>query len=98
MRDITRALNSLKQHESGWPKRSMLSFSEFLQEVVAHPTRIIRNVLQVYADMISTFVAEGVDEYSDDPESIRYLSYDCSKLFVENSDRPFLPTVSSPTV
>ena len=89
MRDITRALNSLKQHESGWPKRSMLSFSEFLQEVVAHPTRFIRNVLQVYADMISTFVADGVDEYSDDPESIRYLSYDCSKLFVENSDRPF---------
>ena len=67
----------------------LLSFAEFLQEVIAQPTRVIRNVYQVYADMIDTFVSEGVDEYSDDPESIRYLSYDCSRLFVEDSDRPF---------
>jgi predicted Ser/Thr protein kinase len=89
MRDLTKAMSNLRNHESGWPKQSMLSFAEFLQEVVAQPTRVIRNVLQVYADMVNTFVAEGVDEYSGDPESIRYLSYDCSRLFVENSDRPF---------
>ncbi len=89
MRDLTRAMESLKKYESGWPQQSLLSFAEFLQEVIAQPTRVIRNVYQVYADMIGTFVSEGVDEYSDDPESIRYLSYDCSRLFVENSDRPF---------
>ncbi len=89
MRDLTRAMESLRKYESGWPQQSLLSFAEFLQEVIAQPTRVIRNVYQVYADMIGTFVSEGVDEYSDDPESIRYLSYDCSRLFVENSDRPF---------
>jgi predicted P-loop ATPase len=34
-------------------------------------------------------VGEGVDEYPNDPESIQYVSYDCSRLFVEGSDHPF---------
>jgi hypothetical protein len=34
-------------------------------------------------------VGEGVDEYPNDPESIQYVSYDCSRLFVEGADHPF---------
>ena len=67
MRDLTKAMENLKRHESGWHQQSILSFAEFLQEVIAEPTRVIRNVYQVYADMIHTFVSEGVDEYSSDP-------------------------------
>jgi len=89
MRDLTKAMENLKRHESGWQQQAMLSFAEFLQEVIAQPTRIIRNVYQAYADMISAFVSAGEDEYSDDPESINYLSYNCNKLFVEDSDHPF---------
>ena len=32
---------------------------------------------------------DGVDEYPDDPESINYVYYDCSSLFVEGTDHPF---------
>ena len=39
--------------------------------------------------MISTYVGLGQDEYPDDPESIKYVNYDCRRLFVDNSDRPF---------
>jgi predicted Ser/Thr protein kinase len=39
--------------------------------------------------MVKAYVGRGVDEYSDDPESIQYVNYDCSKLFVEGSDYPF---------
>ncbi len=89
MPDLTKALGNIRQNESEWKQRPTLAYSDFLQELIEQPTRIIRNVYQVYADMfLESVVAEG-DEYPDDPESINYLSYNCSKLFVENSDRPF---------
>jgi predicted Ser/Thr protein kinase len=50
---------------------------------------VIRNVFQVFHDMMKAYVGEGLDEYSDDPESIHYVHYDCSELFVEGSDHPF---------
>ena len=31
----------------------------------------------------------GMTNTRNDPESINYLNYDCSRLFVEGSDRPF---------
>jgi hypothetical protein len=49
----------------------------------------MRNIFQVFHDMMKAYVGEGVDEYPDDPESIQYAYYDCSKLFVEGTDNPF---------
>lgn len=89
MPNVTNALENIKQQESEWKQRPMLTFGEFLEEVILHPERFIRNVYQVYADMFNTFVHEKLDEHRDDPESINYLDYDCTQLFVENSDRPF---------
>ena len=89
MNEYSKALNNLSSYEGSWERRPVISFTDFLAELVSHPERYIRDVYQVYADMISTFVTEGVDEYSDDPESINYLSYNCNRLFVEGSDRPF---------
>jgi predicted Ser/Thr protein kinase len=66
-----------------------LSFEEFLREMVERPTIVIRNVFQVFHDLVSTYLGEGVDEYPDDPESIHYVYYDCSKLFVDGTDRPY---------
>ena len=39
--------------------------------------------------MIKCYINEEEDEYPDDPESIHFVNYDCSKLFVEGSDHPF---------
>jgi predicted Ser/Thr protein kinase len=89
MSELTKALNTLRQYKGDRNQQAELSFTEFLQEVVERPERNIRSVAQVYADMAHYFVSDGVDEYHNDPESINYLNYDCSRLFVEGSDRPF---------
>ena len=89
MRDLIKAMENLSQEDIGWEQQPTLSFSEFIQELVAHPHRVVRSVYQVYSDMIKTYVSADMDEYLDDPESIHYLNYDCSRLFVEGSDRPF---------
>ena len=91
MSELTNALNNLKKHKGSWSRRPVIPFSEFLEKVLEHPERNIRDVYQVYVDMISAFICEGIDEYVDDPESISYLNYDCNKLFVDGSDRPFFP-------
>lgn len=89
MRELSKALDSLKKHQGSWERRPVISFADFLQEVIAYPERNIRDVYQVYVDMINTFICEGIDEYTNDSESINYLDYNCNKLFVEGSDRPF---------
>jgi len=89
MSELTKALNTLGQYQGNRNQQVELAFTDFLREVAERPERNIRNVAQVYADMVHYFVRDGVDEYRDDPESINYLNYDCSRLFVEGSDRPF---------
>ncbi len=67
----------------------LIPFEDFLKILTEKPERVIRNIFQVFHDMIRHYVSEGVDEYPDDPESIHYMLYDCSKLFVEDADHPF---------
>ena len=66
-----------------------LPFSEFIKILVERPSLVIRNVFQVFHDMIKKYVGEGHDEYPNDPESINFMYYDCFNLFVENSEHPF---------
>ncbi|SHO48120.1 serine protein kinase PrkA [Desulfopila aestuarii] len=89
MGEMSKALESLKKHQGSWERRPVISFADFLQEVITYPERNIRNVYQIYVDMINAFICEGVDEYINDAESINYLDYNCNRLFVEGSDRPF---------
>jgi len=88
MENIKTALERLEQGRG--PDRSTpLSFEEFLKALNARPLTVIRNVFQVFNEMVKTHISEGIDEYPDDPESINYVYYDCSRLFVEGSDHPF---------
>lgn len=64
-------------------------FEVFLETMVEKPRQTLRNVFQVFNDMIKTYVAEGEDEYPDDPESIHFVKYDCTELFAEGTDHPF---------
>jgi len=89
MRDLSKAMGSLENCRGQLSQSPILSFNEFLQEVIASPQRVIRNVYQVYSDMADSLVCDGIDEYGDDPESIGFLKYDCSKLFVDGADRAF---------
>jgi len=66
-----------------------IPFEEFLERVRQDPEGMMRNVFQVFHDMIKAYVSEGHDEYPEDPESIHFVYYDCNRLFVEGSDNPF---------
>ncbi len=89
MENIQNALLHLDRSLSEREQQTTIPFDEFLRLVVAKPSKVIRNVFQMFYDMIETYIGEGVDEYPDDPESIHFVSYDCSRLFVEGSDHPF---------
>jgi len=66
-----------------------IPFERLLEVLARDPKGVLRNVFQVFHDMIKSYTAEGVDEYGEDPESIHFLHYDCSRLFVEGADHPF---------
>ncbi len=87
--NIKKALLNLNQNMSDLEQRSAIPFEGFLDELVANPSVVIRNIFQVFHDMMKAYVGEGLDEYSDDPESIHYVHYDFTQLFVEGSDNPF---------
>ena len=86
---IRNAMHHLEESQRGLDGSRTVSFEEFLLLLRPHPQRLMRNVHQVFHDMVKTYVGQGVDEYPNDPESIQYVSYDCSRLFVEGADHPF---------
>jgi len=88
-KSIEKAMLNLNQNMSAQEQRASIPFDAFLNELVGNPKGVMRNIFQVFHDMIKAYVGEGIDEYPDDPESIRYAHYDCSKLFVEGTDNPF---------
>ena len=89
MEDIEKAIQSLNRSMIEQDQRSPIPFEEFLKVITDRPTIAIRNVFQVFHDMVKTYVGEGIDEYHDDPESISFVSYDFSRLLVEDADHPF---------
>jgi len=89
MTPIDNALNHLNRLISEHEHHDVITFDEFLEELTAKPEQVVRNVLQTFYDMIHHYVGTGVDEYPDDPESINFVNYDFSRLFIEGTDRPF---------
>ncbi|MBW2150955.1 MAG: serine protein kinase PrkA [Deltaproteobacteria bacterium] len=89
MENVKKALQHLKRTKNDWDKHSTISFEEFLKILADQPSTVIRSIFQVFHDMIKTYIGEGIDEYPNDPESINYVYYDCSRLFNEGTDHPF---------
>jgi predicted Ser/Thr protein kinase len=89
METIRHALQKLdlSMKERGQPPP--IPFERFLEVLAREPRQALRNVFQVFHDMLKAYISEGVDEYGEDPESIHFLHYDCSRLFVEGADHPY---------
>ena len=86
---IKKAMDNLNQNIGKFEQRVSIPIEGFLNEIVTKPQIVIRNAFQVFHDMMKAYVGEGVEEYPDDPESIHYVLYDFTKLFVEGADYPF---------
>ncbi|OGP62355.1 MAG: serine protein kinase, partial [Deltaproteobacteria bacterium RBG_13_49_15] len=89
MESIDNALLHLEKSVGDVGERTPVTFEAFLGELITNPNAAIRNVFQVFHDMVKTYVGEGIDEYPNDPESIGYVFYDCSNLLVAGADHPF---------
>lgn len=89
MTNMEKALKNLNRKITEREHGQLVTFEEFLTMLSARPAAVMRNVFQTFHDMIRSYVSEGEDEYPYDPESINYINYDCSRLFIEHADRPF---------
>lgn len=70
-------------------EKTFVSMEEFLRGVGSDPKRGLRNIFQLLFDMVHHYVPGGVNEYPNDPQSINYINYDTSALFVFNTETPF---------
>ena len=90
MDNVKKALANLNMRMTDRSRRHLpISFEEYLNHLVEHPERALRNVFQVFQNLFSYYIGTGIDEYPDDPESIRYMYYNTNKLFEKDVDRPF---------
>ncbi|GBC60311.1 ATPase AAA [Desulfonema ishimotonii] len=89
MENIRKAMQNLNRSMSERDQTGLIPFENFLKLVAEKPGLVIRNIFQMFHDMIRYYVDEGIDEYSDDPESVHYVHYDCNRLFAEDADHPF---------
>lgn len=89
MKKIKNALHNIDTTLRSMNQNFTISFETFLEKLVADPYMIMRNVFQVFHDMVLAYVGSGIDEYPDDPESIHFVRYDCSKLLVDGTNVPF---------
>lgn len=89
MKELNKAMQNLNRSISKEDQHGPIPFEDFLKILAKSPGSVIRNVFQIFHNMVNTYVGPGEDEYPDDPESINYINYDCSELFIEGSDHPF---------
>ncbi|MCP4572857.1 MAG: serine protein kinase PrkA [bacterium] len=89
MEYIRKAMRNLAESQRGQDPARTIDFAEFLTLLRAHPERLIRNVHQVFHDMVRNYVGPGIDEYPEDPETINFVDYDFDHLLVDDTDNPF---------
>ena len=83
------ALHSLDRAAAAVDRRLPIAFGDFLKEPAARPQIVVRNIFQIFHDMVKAYVGEGVDEYLDDPESIITSITTATRLLVLRVDHPF---------
>ncbi|WP_136523929.1 serine protein kinase PrkA [Geomonas ferrireducens] len=89
MPDLETVIKQLSRTIVEHKKAAYMSFEEYMRLATEQPERVMRNIFQLFHDMVQSYVNEGNDEYPEDPESINFVPYDTGKLFVRESDRPF---------
>ena len=79
-------LNSRLKEEKHFVK---ISFSDYLGRLRERPRYLMRDIFQLVHDMVLYYVPPGVDEFPDDPETVNYMAYDFTNLFIRNSESPY---------
>lgn len=83
------ALINLSKDIQEKERRLPFTFNDFLWHTSQNPRMIFRDIFQIFYDMVHHYVPEGIEEYPDSKESVGFVYYDSSDLFVNNCDYPF---------
>ncbi|HKI48631.1 MAG TPA: serine protein kinase PrkA, partial [Desulfobacteria bacterium] len=87
--NTTKAMAIIAGNMKNMEQRLPLSFEAFVELLALKPSLLLRNIFQVFHDMVTGHMGEGVDEYPNDHDSIGFYQYDCASLFTEGVDHPF---------
>ncbi len=85
LESLIKLSNNLRERERRFP----ITFNDFLYNASRNPEVVFRDIFQLFYDMLHHYVPDGEDDYSVTDQSIGFVQYDFSKLFVEDSDNPF---------
>jgi predicted Ser/Thr protein kinase len=86
---IANILHMLNEKLRNEDKRDVITFEELLDKISIDPALHLRNIFQLFHDMIHYYIPKGVNCYPNDPESINFIDYDYTNLFVKNTNTPF---------
>jgi len=82
---ILELTKQIREKEQRYP----INFNDFLFLLSNNPKQILRNIFQLFYDMVHFHVPYGIDEYENDIDNAGFRDYDLSKLFIEGVETPF---------
>ncbi|HJO94752.1 MAG TPA: hypothetical protein QF753_15245 [Victivallales bacterium] len=86
---IVNILHMLNEKLRTKDRKDVITFDELLYKVSETPSLHLRNIFQLFHNMIHYYIPEGINIYPNDPESINFIDYDYTNLFVRNTNSPF---------
>jgi len=66
-----------------------LEFDAFMNEFSRVGPSILRNIYQIFHDMIHYYAYEVKDGIPFDAEAIGFLNYNFDKIFIQDTEKPF---------
>ncbi|MCP3871662.1 MAG: serine protein kinase PrkA [Desulfobacteraceae bacterium] len=86
---VNQTLDLLDKNITDYQRLKPVPFEEFLNILNTNPSQVLRNIFQSFHDMIKSYVDESEDTISGDIDKLVFTNYDCSRLFVEDSENPY---------
>jgi len=86
---VDQTLDLLDKNITDYQRLKPVPFEEFLSILNAKPSRILRNIFQTFHDMIKYYVDESEETITRDIDRLTFTNYDCSRLFVEDSENSY---------
>ncbi|MFH2060899.1 MAG: serine protein kinase PrkA [Pseudomonadota bacterium] len=88
-KSVDHTLNLLDKNITDYQRLKPVRFEEFLTILTDSPSQVLRNIFQTFHDMIKSHVEELEDTISGEKDKLAFTKYDCSELFVEDSQTPY---------
>ncbi len=88
---VDQTLELLDKNLADYQRLKPVPFEEFLNILTENPSQVLRNIFQAFHDMIKFYVDESEVTVAGDMDKLTFTRYECSRLFVEDSENPYFP-------